>query len=118
MAIDGHIINLDLTGLNEIGKLLRITANNMNQVARHLNSGGEINKACYNSFEEANNQLTRIRKDFGKYLLILSDITNPKPGKRFMRPVTIRDLPEYYGTDGVDYGIGGVNENENEREGA
>ncbi|MDR3209911.1 MAG: MobC family plasmid mobilization relaxosome protein [Oscillospiraceae bacterium] len=40
MAIDGHVINLDLTELNEIGKLLRVTANNVNQIAKRVNSGG------------------------------------------------------------------------------
>ena len=27
MAIDGHVINLELTSINEVGRLLRITAN-------------------------------------------------------------------------------------------
>ena len=29
MCIDGHVINLDMSALNEIGRLLRITANNV-----------------------------------------------------------------------------------------
>ena len=32
---------------------------------------------------------------FGKSLTMLSDLTDPKPGKWFMPPLTIRDLPNY-----------------------
>jgi len=92
MAIDGHVFNLNLTELNEIGKLLRITANNVNQIARHANSGGGV-YGC--DIEDVNNNLIKIREDFGKLLNILSDLTDPKPGKRFLKPMTIRDLPEY-----------------------
>ena len=41
MAIDGHVILLDTPTLNEIAKLLRVTANNVNQLTRRVNSGGE-----------------------------------------------------------------------------
>jgi len=92
MAIDGYVFNLNLTELNEIGKLLRITANNINQIARHANSGGGV-YGC--DIEDVNYNLTVIREDFGKLLNILSDLTDPKPGKRFFKPMTIRDLPEY-----------------------
>jgi hypothetical protein len=40
MCIDGHVIHLDMQTLNEIGRLLRITASNVNQIARRVNSGG------------------------------------------------------------------------------
>jgi hypothetical protein len=42
MCIDGHVINLDTQSLNEIGRLLRITANNVNQIAHRANSGGGV----------------------------------------------------------------------------
>jgi len=92
MCIDGHVINLDLDAINEIGKLLRITANNANQIARRVSSGGG---AYREDVENVNRQLTEIRADFGKLLSELSELTNPKPGKRFLPPLTIRDLPEY-----------------------
>jgi hypothetical protein len=92
MAIDGHVINLELTELNEIGRLLRITANNVNQIARHANSGGGV-YGC--DIEDVSEKLTDIRASFGRLLTSLSDITDPKPGKRFIPPPTIRDLPEY-----------------------
>ena len=92
MCIDGHVIHLDLDAINEIGRLLRITANNVNQIARRVNSGG---RAYREDVDNVVNQLTEIRADFGKLLSELSELTNPKPGKRFLPPLTIRDLPEY-----------------------
>lgn len=38
MAIDGMIINLDIPELKEISSLLRYNGNNINQIAKHLNS--------------------------------------------------------------------------------
>ena len=92
MCIDGHVFMLDMELLNEIGKLLRITANNVNQIARRVNSGGG---AYREDIDNVNKQLTEIRTNFGELLSELSELTNPKPGKRFMAPPTIRDLPEY-----------------------
>ena len=92
MCIDGHVVNLDIPALNEIGKLLRVTANNANQIARRVNSGGD---AYRDDVAEVNNQLAIIRADFGKLLSMLSEVASPKPGKRFIPPPTIRDLPEY-----------------------
>ena len=92
MAIDGHVINLDITTLNEISKLLRVTANNVNQIAVRVNNGGNARRE---DVSEVNTQLTKIRKDFGDVLRTLTDVANAKPGKRFIPPPTIRDLPDY-----------------------
>jgi len=92
MCIDGHVFSLDLDAINEIGRLLRITANNVNQIARRINSGGG---AYREDVDNVNRQLAEIRADFGKLLSELSELSNPKPGKRFLPPLTIRDLPEY-----------------------
>ena len=92
MCIDGHVFVLQMDTLNEIKRLLGITANNVNQISRRVNSGGE---AYRNDIAEVNDQLTEIRKDFGKLLVLLSDVTDAKPGKRFIAPPTIRDLPGY-----------------------
>ena len=89
MCIDGHVINLDIPALNEIGKLLRITANNANQIARYVNSGGE---ACREDVAEVNSQLAEIRTGFGNLLANLSEITDAKPGKRFIPPPKITDV--------------------------
>ncbi len=98
MCIDGHVINLDMKQLTEIGRLLRITANNVNQIAKRVNSGGA---AYRNDVAEVNHQLTEIRSDFGKLLAVLSEVASAKPGKRFIPPPTIRSLPERSEMDGA-----------------
>ena len=91
MCIDGHVFNLDLS-TNEIKRLLGITANNVNQISRRVNSGGD---AYRQDVAEVNEQLTEIRTYFGKLLTLLSEVADAKPGKRFIPPLTFRDLPEY-----------------------
>lgn len=51
MAIDGHVINLELPELAEGVKLLRYISNNVNQIARAMNASGavypdEVNDIC------------------------------------------------------------------------
>ena len=51
MAINGYVINLELPELAEGVKLLRYISNNVNQMARQMNSGGsvypdEVNDIC------------------------------------------------------------------------
>jgi hypothetical protein len=92
MCIDGHVFSLDLPALGEIRKLLGVTANNVNQIARRVNSGGA---AHCEDVAEVGEQLTAIRASFGELLASLADLADAKPGKRFVRPPTIRDLPGY-----------------------
>jgi len=92
MCIDGHVFNLDLTTLNEIGRLLRITANNANQLAKRVNGGGQ---AYRSDVAKVNNQLAEIRTSFGNLLTLLSEVANAKPGKRFIPPVKITDIVEH-----------------------
>lgn len=40
MCIDGYIIRLDLPELDACAKYLRAASNNLNQIARRVNSGG------------------------------------------------------------------------------
>ena len=91
MCIDGHVIMLDTPTLTEIGRLLRITANNVNQIARRVNSGGA---AYHEDVAEINEQLTEIRSNFGKVLANLSALSNAKPGKLFIPPPKITDVQE------------------------
>ncbi len=42
MCIDGYTINLQIPELAECAKLLRCTSNNVNQIARRINSGGGV----------------------------------------------------------------------------
>ena len=42
MAVDGYIIHLDMSGVQELVRLLRICSNNLNQYARRANETGSI----------------------------------------------------------------------------
>jgi hypothetical protein len=92
MCIDGHVIKLDLATINEIQRLLGISGNNLNQLTRRVNSGGA---AYREDIAEINEQYTQILKCFGDVLMMLSEFATAKPGKRFIPPPTIRDLPGY-----------------------
>ncbi len=98
MCIDGHVINLDMKQLTEIGRLLRITANNVNQIAKRMNSGGA---AYRQDVAEVGRQLAEVRSEFGKLLAVLSEVASAKPGKRFIPPPTIRSLPTRPVMDGA-----------------
>ncbi len=45
MAIDGFIINVDISDLTEAVRLLRTVSNNVNQIAKHTNETGAIYKS-------------------------------------------------------------------------
>ena len=42
MSIDGYVVNLEIPELAECVKLLRYISNNVNQIARQMNSGGAV----------------------------------------------------------------------------
>jgi len=42
MALDGYVVRVDLPELKELVSLMRYTSNNINQMARRLNEGGQI----------------------------------------------------------------------------
>ena len=44
-AIDGYVLHLDLSGINELIHLLRTVANNMNQIAKRANETRSIYEA-------------------------------------------------------------------------
>jgi len=45
MAVDGMVVNLDLSEVNESSRLLRIISNNVNQLAKRANGGGSVHAA-------------------------------------------------------------------------
>ncbi len=71
MCIDGYVVNLDMKQLNEASKLLRITSNNMNQIARRVNSGGDVYRE---DVAEISAQLETVRGQFGELLSVLSGV--------------------------------------------
>ena len=57
MAIDGYVIHLDLSDVNEVARLLRINANNINQIAKKANETGNI---YYSEIKRIQNQQDQI----------------------------------------------------------
>ena len=57
MILDGYIVNLDIPELKEIIRLLSITSNNVNQMARKVNAGSSIYKE---DVEEINTKLEQV----------------------------------------------------------
>lgn len=45
MAIDGYIVNLDMSEIRELTRLLRICSNNLNQYAKRANESGNVYSA-------------------------------------------------------------------------
>lgn len=44
MAIDGYVIDLDLTDVQELVRVLRVTSNSLNQIAKMGNTYGKLYK--------------------------------------------------------------------------
>ena len=71
MILDGYIINLDIPELKEIIRLLSITSNNVNQMARQINSGNGIYPQ---ELTEVEAQLDQVYKLLRKVMKGLSKI--------------------------------------------
>ena len=71
MAIDGYVINLELPELAEGVKLLRYISNNVNQMARQMNSGGAVYP---DEADEITAKLGAVEGLFGSILEQLSKI--------------------------------------------
>lgn len=63
MAIDGNVINLDIPELKEIARLLRYNGNNINQIAKRLNEGGNIYASDISDIKEQQKQITDMVRD-------------------------------------------------------
>ena len=71
MVIDGYIVKLDLPELQEIIRLLGSIANNVNQIARRVNAGGNVYKE---DLEDINANLDQNYKMLRKVMKSLSKI--------------------------------------------
>ena len=71
MCIDGYFVQLQISELTECAKLLRYTSNNVNQIARRVNSGGGIYP---DELDEIATKLTETSGLFGRILERLSTI--------------------------------------------
>ncbi len=57
MALDGYIIQLDMSQIQEMTRLLRICSNNLNQYSRRANETGSIYSADIEDLKERMGQL-------------------------------------------------------------
>ena len=71
MCIDGYIVQLQIKELDECAKLLRYTSNNVNQIARRVNSGGGVYP---DEMDEITAKLAEASELFGNILEQLSKI--------------------------------------------
>ena len=71
MVIDGYFVKLDLPELQEIIRLLGSIANNVNQIARRVNAGGNVYKE---DLEDINANLDQNYKMLRKVMKSLSKI--------------------------------------------
>jgi hypothetical protein len=65
MCLDGGIFKIDLPEIQEISRLMNITANNVNQLAKRVNGGGHAYRA---GVDHLNEQLTNCREMLGKVM--------------------------------------------------
>ena len=68
MALEGYIIKLDLSEMNEFVRLLRINSNNLNQYAKKANETGNIYLADINELQKQQDELWNAMKEFLKPL--------------------------------------------------
>ena len=71
MAIDGYMILLDLSDVNEVVRLLKINSNNLNQVAKKANESGII---YIQDIRRLQNQQSEIWEAVKEILVRLSNI--------------------------------------------
>ena len=71
MAVDGYIINLDLSDVRELSKLLRVCSNNLNQYARRANETGSIYAA---DIADLNARLDGLWEAVNKVLRGIADV--------------------------------------------
>ena len=70
-AVDGHVIQLDLTGINEMVRLLSNATNNINQIARRANQTGNIYAA---DIEELRQRYDQLWEQAGDIMRKLSEL--------------------------------------------
>lgn len=72
MAIDGYIIQLDMTEIRELTRLLSICSNNLNQYVKRANETGRIYAA---DIEDLSERLIVIKNQVGKLLRQFANMT-------------------------------------------
>ena len=69
MAIDGYVVRLDLSDVNEVARLLHINSNNLNQYAKQANTNGSIYYGDIQNLRRQHEELCKILKAIYQRLL-------------------------------------------------
>jgi nanoRNase/pAp phosphatase (c-di-AMP/oligoRNAs hydrolase) len=69
MCLDGGIFKVDMPEIQEVSRLMSNTANNVNQIAKRVNSGGH---AYREDVAHVDSQLTECRELFGQIMARLA----------------------------------------------
>ena len=71
MAIDGMVVNLDLSQVQECSRLLRNVSNNVNQLAKCANEGSNV---CTDDIADVKTQLSEVWEQQDKIIKSLAKI--------------------------------------------
>ena len=71
MAVNGYVVNLDLSEVNECSRLLRTVSNNMNQIAKYANTTGAVYSSDIAAIQE---QLTKVWQQQDKIIRSLAKV--------------------------------------------
>ena len=71
MAIDGYVVRLDLSDVNEVARLLHINSNNLNQYAKRANETDSIYEADIKDLQRSHQEILKL---MGEILDRLSSI--------------------------------------------
>jgi hypothetical protein len=69
MCLDGGIYKVDLPEIQEVSRLMGVTANNVNQIARRVNGGGQARRE---DVAEVSGKLAECRTLFGEIMAKLA----------------------------------------------
>lgn len=71
MALNGYIINLDLSDVKEVLRLLRISSNNLNQYAKKANETGNIYLEDIKELQAKQKEILQMTGDILEHLAAL-----------------------------------------------
>ena len=71
MAIDGYVINFDIPELDELISLLRKTSNNINQIAKKVNS---TDKIYGNEIKEIQYSQSKLWEKINQIVLLIAEL--------------------------------------------
>lgn len=71
MAIDGMVVIPDLSAFNEVARLLRINANNLNQYAKRANETGSIYLEDIREIQRQQEEILNVLKGISRRLVTM-----------------------------------------------